>query len=224
MSIEATNRRKAALAVLFAAVMTLSASAPALAHDGSKHEGGQAGAGSSPSESARAAEVDLLDLELLDRRGEPLRFRSEAVADRIVVVDFIYTTCTTICPILSALMAQVQDELGASLDEQVRLISISIEPTRDTPKRLDAYARKFDAGPGWIWLTGQKSAVDRVLLGLDSYTPEFVDHAPTILVGDARRNKWRRLFGFPTPEEILAQVREFVAARTQVQTTSKPEN
>lgn len=224
MSIDATNDRRIALAALFAAAMALSAAAPVLAHDGSKHETGHAGAAKPPNEAAKATEVELLDLELLDRHGEPLRFRSEAVADRIVVVDFIYTTCTTICPILSAVMAQVQDELGASLDEQVRLISISIEPTRDTPKRLDAYARKFGAGPGWIWLTGHKSAVDRVLLGLDSYTPEFVDHAPTILVGDASRNKWRRLFGFPTPEEILAQVEELVAARASVQTTSKPEN
>jgi protein SCO1/2 len=225
MSMELMNNRRARLAKAFAiaAILGVATSGPGLAHDGSKHNTSSLGT-PAQTDVVEATEVELLDLELVDRHGKPVRFQSEAVADRIVVIDFVYTTCTTICPILSAVMAQVQDQLGTHLGNQVRPISISIDPSRDTPERLDAYARKFGAGPEWIWLTGRKPAVDQVLIGLDTYTPEFVDHASTVLIGDARSNTWTRLFGFPAPEDILAHVNELVAARNPVQTSSKHED
>lgn len=227
MSIELMKSRRARLAKVFATAVILAATAsgPGLAHDGSKHKTESSALGRlTPTDVVEATEVKLLDLELLDRYGKPVRFQSEAVADRIVVIDFVYTTCTTICPILSAVMALVQDQLGARLGTQVRPISISIDPTRDTPERLNDYAHKFGAGPEWIWLTGRKPAVDRVLIGLDTYTPNFVDHASTVLIGDARSNTWTRLFGFPAPEDILAHVDELVTARNPAQTSSKHED
>lgn len=208
-----------------AVILAATASGPGLAHDGSKHKNHSSSLGTpAQTDVVEATQVKLLDLELLDRYGKPVRFQSEAVADRIVVIDFVYTTCTTICPILSAVMAQVQDQLGARLGKQVRPISISIDPSRDTPERLNDYALKFGAGPEWIWLTGPKWAVDQVLIGLDTYTPEFVDHASTVLIGDARSNTWKRLFGFPAPEDILAHVDDLVTARNPVQTSSKHED
>ena len=135
------------------------------------------------------------------------------MADRIVAINFVYTTCTTICPVLSALFAQVQDQLGPRLGAEVRLVSMSIDPARDTPKRMAAEAAKFDAAPGWLWLTGRKNDVDRVLMGLDAYAPAFEEHASMILIGDAERGVWRRLFGFPAPDEIVAVIDEFAAAR-----------
>ena len=227
MSMELMKNRRTGLAKVFATavILAVSASGPGLAHDGSKHKNHSWSLGTpAQTDVVEATKVELLDLELLDRHGKPVRFQSQAVAGRIVVIDFVYTTCTTICPILSAVMAQVQDRLGARLGTEVRPISISIDPTRDTPERLDAYARKFGAGPEWIWLTGQKPAVDQVLIGLDAYTPNFVDHASSVLIGDARKNNWTRLFGFPSPEEILAHVDELVTARMPVQTTSKHED
>ena len=140
------------------------------------------------------------------------------MADRIVAIDFVYTSCTTICPVLSALFAQVQDELGPRLGKEVWLVSMSIDPTRDTPKRMSAEAEKFGAGPGWLWLTGPKNDVDRVLAGLDAYTPAFEDHASMILIGDAKRGVWRRLFGFVSPEDIVAVIDELAAARAATNT------
>jgi len=215
-----TGPRRWALAL--AAVLIAVAAGPASAHDASKHK--KEGAGllaPKPVETTSAIDVKLLDLELVDRSGSPVRFKSEAMADRIVAIDFVYTTCTTICPVLSALFAQVQDQLGERLGKEARLVSLSIDPTRDTPKRMAAEARKFGAGPNWVWLTGQKQAVDKVLAGLDAYTPDFESHASMILIGDAKRGTWIRLFGFPSPDDIVARIEALIAAREKTETTLK---
>jgi len=194
------------LAVALAAAVAASS---ARAHDGADH--GQGGTGQAPA--ADTARVDLRDLELIDRTGKRVRFASEAIGGRIVAIDFIYTTCTTICPVLSAIFAQVQDHMGERLGRDALLVSISIDPTRDTPRRLDAMARKFGAGPGWLWLTGKKRFVDQVLEGLDAYTPVFEDHASMILIGDPERGLWTRLFGFSSPDDIAARLEHLIAAR-----------
>lgn len=196
----------AALAVTLAFAV-----APAHAHDKEGHETG-APAATAPATDA-AANIKLYDLELVDARGEPVRFVSDALADRIVAIDFVYTTCTTACPVLSSVFSLVQAELGDRAGKDVWLVSMSIEPVRDTPRRMADYARAFDSGQGWIWLTGEKSNVDRVLSGLGAYTPEIIDHPPMVLIGDVRRGVWRRLFGFPSPDEILAHIDAFAAER-----------
>jgi protein SCO1/2 len=168
-----------------------------------------------PAEAAQAAQVDLRDIPLTDQDGRELRFASDVIGDRVVVVNFVYTTCTTVCPVLSALFGQIQQRLGDRLGDQVSLVSLSVDPSRDTPQRLNAYAESQEARPGWVWLTGRKSSVDQVLEGLDAYTPNFEDHAPMVLVGDGRTGEWVRFFGFPSPERIMEKVDALLAARTE---------
>ena len=158
-------------------------------------------------------EVALRDAPLVDQDGRPVRFARDVVGDRIVVVDFVFTTCTTICPILSAKLARLQERLGDRLGREVALVSISIDPARDTPARLKAYAGRFKAGPGWTWVTGQKPDVDQVLKGLGAYTADFASHAPVMLVGDGRTGRWARFNGFPDPDRLLAAVDALAAAR-----------
>lgn len=162
-----------------------------------------------------AASVTLEDLTLLDQSGTPHRFRSDVVADRLLVMDFVFTTCTTICPLLSSKMASLQERLGERLGREVLLVSISVDPGRDTPQKLAAYARKWKAGPGWVFLTGPKPDVDAVLKGLGAYTPDFTDHPPMFLVGDGRTAKWVRLNGFPSVDQILKQLDRLAAERDQ---------
>lgn len=191
------------------AVMTAMAALPAAAHG--DHENAQAQTGIK--ESDASAEIRLNDLELVDERGEAVHFVSGALADQIVAIDFVYTTCTTVCPVLSSIFSEVQSKLGSRLEGDVRMISISIDPVRDTPRRLAAYADAFDTGADWLWLTGEKTGIDRVLAGLGAYTADIVDHPPMFVIGDARRGVWRRLFGFPTPDDIVSVIDELVAAR-----------
>jgi protein SCO1/2 len=186
----------------------------ALGHDGSAHQEGSLPKGLAAKDVSD--EIELYDLKLVNGDGESVAFVSEALAGKVVVIDFIYTTCTTACPVLSSTLSIVQRELGARAGKEVWLISISIDPTRDTPSRVSDYARNFDGGEGWIWLTGKKDRIDRVLTGLGAYSAEIVDHPPMILVGDVERLVWRRMFGFPSPEDILSQVDELLTARAAV--------
>lgn len=167
-----------------------------------------------PAEPARTTEVDLLDRVLMDQNGDEVKFVSDVIGDRIVVMDFVYTSCTTVCPVISAVFGQVQKKLGDQLGKEVVLVSVSVDPIRDTPQRLKAYAANHKAQPGWIWLTGNKRTMDEVLNGLGAYSTNFEDHPAMVLVGDGRSGQWSRFFGFPNPDRLMEQVNELQAART----------
>jgi protein SCO1/2 len=174
--------------------------------------------------SAQDTDVELLDFDLVDSNENSVKFKSEAIGDRIVAIDFVYTNCSTICPVVSSVFAQVQEQLGDRLSGELRLVSISIDPNRDTPSRLREYSSKFNAGPGWTWLTGPKRAVDRVLVGLDAYTAEIVDHPSMVLIGDTRTGSWTRLFGFPAPEDIVSRLEERLTARAAARASLGQDN
>jgi protein SCO1/2 len=157
--------------------------------------------------------VDLRDRPLVNQDGEEMLFVSDVIGDNIVVMDFVYTTCTTICPVLSALFAQVQNKLGDQLGSEVMLVSVSVDPIRDTPQRLKAYSAKHHAGDGWVWLTGPKPVVDDVLTGVGAYTTNFEEHPSMVLIGDGRSGEWKRLFGFPNPDRIVQVVHELQQRR-----------
>jgi len=163
--------------------------------------------------------VTLHDIQLVDVDSQTIRFKSEAVGNRIVVVGFIYTSCTTICPVTSAVLADVQKRLTKKLGEgfghEVRLITLTVDPATDTSERLKAYAANF-ASPaaGWLWLTGEKPQVDRVLTGLGAYAADFTRHSGAVLVGDARSGDWIRFYGIPNPTEIVDRVDQLLAARS----------
>jgi protein SCO1/2 len=163
---------------------------------------------------AQAAILEIRDAQLVNQDGETKSLSSDIVGDRIVVVDFIYTTCTTVCPVLSAVLMQVQDELGDRLGTEVMLVSISVDPQRDTPARLKDYAGKLHARDGWTWLTGDKLEVDEVLKDFGAYTPNFEDHPAMVLVGDGTTGKWSRFLGFPGANHIVDKINEFAAARS----------
>ena len=157
---------------------------------------------------AESAEIDLRDHLLVDQDGQELMFVSDVIGDNIVVMDFVYTTCTTICPVLSALFTQVQGQLGDAVGDEVMLVSMSVDPVRDTPQRLKAYSAKHRAGEGWLWLTGPKADVDDVLTGLGAYTSNYEDHPSMVLIGDGRTGEWKRLFGFPNPDRVVQIVND----------------
>lgn len=223
--------RPASLRLLYCAVvpamLLLGAGATASASQPDQHAAAGVQPGDDPHAQHRAmaadaqarqdapAAVKLHERTLLTQDGKSVRFPQDVISDRIVVMDFVYTTCTTVCPILSAILRQVQNSLGQRLGAEVVLVSISVDPGRDTPGRLKAYAASHHAQPGWTWLTGDKTSVDMVLNGLGAYTPNFEDHPSMVLVGDARSGQWKRFFGFPGPNQILAAVDELLAAKEQ---------
>ncbi|HWR91940.1 MAG TPA: SCO family protein [Desulfobacterales bacterium] len=164
-------------------------------------------------EKPAAVQVKYADTVLLDQSGKQVKLKSDVFGDKLVVIDFAYTSCTTICPVLTALLAQVQTQLGERLGKEVQLVTITVDPARDTPARLKEYAAKHGAKPGWTWLTGPTGTVNDVLKGFGAYAPNFEDHPPLVLVGDAKSGDWTRFFGFSDPKDIVARVDELSHAR-----------
>jgi len=188
-----------------------------------KGEGAKEGCVHCDADKAKAAEkraavsgdatVSVVDRELRDQRGRPVRFARDVVGGDVVVMDFVFTHCTTICPVLSAKMARVQQLLGDRLGKGVRLASLSLDPVRDTPERLQAWGAKFKAGPHWQLVTGRQEDQEAVLKGLGAYVADFAQHPPMILVGDGRSGRWVRVNGFPDPQKVVALVEELLASR-----------
>lgn len=162
-------------------------------------------ADAAPSPDSASARVEVPDVELVDQDGKAVRIRSLLQSGKPVVVSFIFTTCTTVCPMLSSIVSRVQEKLGDRLGAEVLLVSVTVDPGRDTPARLKAYATRHHARPGWTWLTGGRGQVEQVLRGMGAYTPNFADHPPMVLVGDGAGG-WTRLNGFPSQVAIVAQV------------------
>jgi len=178
----------------------------ARAHDAAHHHPPEAVAPAS-------AKVALSDTPLLDQGGKRVRLAQDVIGERIAVVNFIYTSCTTVCPVSSATFAQLQKRLGAALGREVVLVSITVDPLRDTPQRLREYGARYRAAEGWTWLTGAKLDVDGALKGFGAYTPNFEDHPAMVMVGDARAGKWTRFFGFPSVDDLVARIEAIQAAR-----------
>lgn len=173
----------------------------------------------------KAARVTLHDIQLVDLDGEAVRFKSEAVGNRIVVLGFIYTSCTTICPVTSAILGEVQkrliEKLGERFGSDVKVITLTVDPATDTPERLKDYAANFGSRAGWLWLTGDKPQVTRVLTGLGAYAADFTRHSGAVLVGDAHSGDWIRFYGIPDARDIVDRVEHLLAARSRAGFTSR---
>ena len=150
---------------------------------------------------------------LHDQDGRAVRFYDDLIRGKVVAINFVYTTCTTVCPIASAIFAEMQRKLGTAPGRDVVLVTITVDPLRDTPERLREYAARYGAGEGWVHLTGAKRDVDNVLKGFGAYTPNFEDHPAMVLVGEAGGANWTRFIGFPSVDQLLARVGELRAAR-----------
>jgi protein SCO1/2 len=152
-------------------------------------------------------------LSMINQYGEDVDLRSDVIDDKVVVINFVYTTCETICPVISSIMTLVQKELGDEMDKEVALITITVDPARDTSHRLLSYSKRYDPREGWSWLTGDKRMVDKVNTLLGSYTVSFEDHPAMILIGDSSKSEWYRYYGFPPPADISAKVKELLNNR-----------
>src|SRR5512143_1204006 len=148
------------------------------------------------------------DVNMLDADGVGLSLRS-ALADKPVILNFIFTSCGAICPVMSKIFSQVQTALGAERDK-VRMVSISIDPEQDTPAVLKAYAGKYGAGPNWEMLTGSLKDSIAVQRAFDVYRGDKMDHLPTTFLHAGPGKRWVRLDGFASAGEILREYHALV--------------
>lgn len=156
--------------------------------------------------------VVLSDAPMLDQTGAERRLKSDVIGSRIVVVDFIFTSCETICPVTTALLADAKSKLADVPPETLSFISMSVDSRVDTPERLATFAAS--KGADWTFLTGEKPVMDEALTWLNAYATNPENHAAMILIGDASTGKFARVYGMPDPVFVERRVRELVAARS----------
>jgi len=155
---------------------------------------------------AKVLGVVVPDEELVDQDGVPVRIRM-LMKDHLVAVNFVFTTCTTICSPMTAIFARLQRELGDALERDVRLVTISLDPATDTPERLRRYADKFDRRPGWTFLTGSADRVGRVLDALRGESGAKEGHIPVTLIGSAAEGRWARVYGLAPADRLHRAIR-----------------
>lgn len=152
-----------------------------------------------------ALSIRMPDVLVYDQDGRKLNFYSDLIKGKTVAINFIFTTCTTICPPLTATFRKVQQELGERVGRDVQLISISVDPATDVPERLKTFSARFKAGPGWTFVTGDKQEINLLLKALGANVGDKNDHTPMVLVGNQSANYWTRAYGL-APAATLVKV------------------
>jgi cytochrome oxidase Cu insertion factor (SCO1/SenC/PrrC family) len=143
------------------------------------------------------------DTPVIDQEGRKLNFYTDLIKGKSVAINFIFTTCTTICPPLAATFAKVQKLAGEQSGRDFHLISITVDPATDTPPRLKAWSEKFSPGRGWTLVTGNKQDIDNLLKSLGGFSASIQDHSPTVLIGNDEKGIWTRAYGLAPPAKLL---------------------
>jgi len=149
-----------------------------------------------------AAQQYFTDTILVNQNGEKMRFYSDLLKDRVVLIQFFFTTCHASCPRLVHGFAKLQEQLGDHLGKDVFLYSISVDPETDTPAKLKIYADGIPAKPGWVFLSGEKKDVDLVITRLGHVGPKE-NHLNVFLAGNLRTGVWKKILGLSDPEAIM---------------------
>ena len=144
------------------------------------------------------------DVTLMNQDGKKVNFKAFVKQGKVVMMDFIFGTCTTICPVLSASFVNFQNRLGPEAGK-VQLISVSIDPEHDSPKVLKDYLKKFRAKPGWDFFTGSKENVERVSTAFDAYTGDKMAHYPLTFVYSPVQDRWFRVDGLVATSELMTE-------------------
>ncbi len=155
----------------------------------------------------------ITNITVVDQDGKRIDFYEDLVKGRVVAINFIYTTCTLICPMQGNQFARLQTMLGDRLGKDVLLISISADPEADSAEKLKTWLSHFGAKQGWTFVTGEKSDIDRLARALTGDQARRGDHSPAMFIGNYDRGQWKRVCGLAEPERLTGMIAEMSAAQ-----------
>ncbi len=154
---------------------------------------------------AQEARAYFTDTELRTQDDKPVRFYTDAMEGKTVVINFIYTNCKDACPLITQKMLQMRDLLGDRFNKDVFYVTITTDPARDTPAELKKFAQKQSADlPGWLFLTGSKENIEAILKKFGSYSKNVEEHLTLLLVGNVPVKRWTKLRP-DAPAQLLAE-------------------
>jgi protein SCO1/2 len=192
-------------------VLALVLGGTALAEEQKKscHEGAatqQVANGDGPSYTRTLEPYEVPHLTLLDQSGQSIDLDELLEGPRPVALNFIFTTCTTICPVMAATFSKLQRELGDDVGD-LRLVSISIDPEYDRPEVLASYAQRFHAEDRWRFLTGTQEQITSVLQSFNALTGSKVNHRPLTFFKLPDEEEWVRIEGLPAASTLADEYR-----------------
>ena len=150
--------------------------------------------------------VSIPDSVVLDQNNRKLRFYTDLIKGRTVAINFIFTSCTTICPPLTANFAKVQKLMRERGMKDLQLISVSVDPETDTPQKLKSYAEMFQAGPGWTFVTGTRAELEPLWRAFSVYTSNKQDHPATVVIGNDAQHTWTYASGLTSAGKLVAVI------------------
>lgn len=158
---------------------------------------------SEPSKSSRAESPSpdreakqrnyFTDLELVNQDGRKVLFYTDILKDRVVLINFFFANCVEACPLQSKVLADLQPMLGDRLGKEIFLISVGVDPERDSPVAMKKYAEKFGSQHGWIFLSGKKDHVNHILYKLGQYNENIEEHSTASILGNAKTDRWEKV-------------------------------
>ncbi len=180
-------------------------STPALGHDQSHQQHREM---AKADMRATRVELDVPDLLLTNQDGRQAKLVSEYIGNRTVAFTFVYTSCTTICPVINGIFKRLQTRIGPELGQKIAMLTLTIDSVVDIPARLKEHTENLGIKPGWDFLTGDRDTVKQILKALEVYTPDIANHPPVVFVIDGSKGEWYRLNGFSSPELIEQTLRQ----------------
>ena len=162
------------------------------------------------------ARAYFTDTMLKTQSDRAVRFYSDAMKGKVVLINFVFTQCGQACPLITAKLVQVKRELGETFGRDLRFISISIDPQHDRPQDLAKFARKFDAvHPEWLFLTGEPASIEQVVKKLGAWTDDVESHSTAIIIGSPRQARWKKVRPDAPPKIIAEELRHLVAGEIE---------
>lgn len=152
-------------------------------------------------------EVAVSATPMVRQDGSKTTLAKELDGKKPVILAFIYTSCTTVCPVTSQILSRTQDLLGADM-ANVRLVSISIDPEYDTPERLMAYSQRFGAKAQWQHYTGTLADSVAIQKAFGAYRGDKMNHVPLMFMNGGGKKNWVQLEGFPSAEQVVREFRD----------------
>lgn len=152
------------------------------------------------------ARTYFTDTVLINQDGQRMRFYTDLLKDKVVIINTFFTTCTSVCPPMTKSLQALQTWLGERLGKEVNIISISVDSEVDTPPRLKDYAEKYKARPGWYFLSGKKQNVEGALRKIGMFVEDKDDHSTIIIIGNLQTGLWKKAMGLAKADDLIKVV------------------
>ncbi len=168
-----------------------------------------------------SSKISVPDVMVLDQNNRRVHFYSDLIKGKTVAVNFIFTTCTTICPPMTANFARVQKTMLARGGKNFQLISVSIDPENDTPAKLKGYAKMFHAQPGWTFVTGTRTELEPIWKAFSVFSGGAKeDHPATVVIGNDAQHTWTFVSGLTSATKLANAITIVLEGKSPARTVA----